>query len=194
MAAENGSSPAAPPSVPEIGTRKLGPRVSPRQMEILLEFLNQHPYLASTSKEKSREVEPWERERLWEEAANKLNAKGPAVKSRSSWRKFWSSRSSQIKRTVARIAKMREESRQPPRPPPLPPPPRPPTDQILLLLKQDGTPAINTQGRILLPRPGPAPQHQVLLHMGAPGEPPTMFMATADCPPPRAVHKEVTTA
>ncbi|XP_050025031.1 uncharacterized protein [Dermacentor andersoni] len=179
--AENGPSAAAAlSSMSEIGTRKLGPRVSPRQMEMLLEFLNEHPYLASGSKEKTKEVEPWERERLWEEAAAKLNAKGPAVKTRYAWRKFWSGRSAQIKRTVARIAKMREESKMPPRLPPPPPGAQPPPEagQILLLVKQDGGPTGG--GRLLLPRPvpHPPPQQQVLLHVG---EPSTMFMA-ADCP------------
>ncbi|KAL1441958.1 hypothetical protein MTO96_008139 [Rhipicephalus appendiculatus] len=106
--AENGPSAAAAlSSAPEIGTRKLGPRVSPRQMEILLEFVNEHPYLVNGSKDKTKEVEPWQREQLWEEAAAKLNAKGPAVKTRYAWRKFWSGRAVQIRRTVARVAKMR---------------------------------------------------------------------------------------
>ncbi|KAH8028023.1 hypothetical protein HPB51_012609 [Rhipicephalus microplus] len=81
--------------------------VSPRQMEMLLDFVNEHPYLVNGFKEKTKQVEPWEREQLWEEAASKLNAKGPAVKTRYAWRKFWSGRAPQIKRTVARVAKMR---------------------------------------------------------------------------------------
>lgn len=146
---------------------------------MLLEFLNEHPYLASGSKEKTKDVEPWERERLWEEAAAKLNAKGPAVKTRYAWRKFWSGRSAQIKRTVARIAKMREESKMPPRLPPPPPAAQPPPEagQFLLLVKPDG--GSTGGGRLLLPRPvpQPPPQQQVLLHVG---DPTTMFMAT-DC-------------
>nr|XP_037273937.1 uncharacterized protein LOC119166716 isoform X2 [Rhipicephalus microplus] len=152
--------------------------VSPRQMEMLLDFVNEHPYLVNGFKEKTKQVEPWEREQLWEEAASKLNAKGPAVKTRYAWRKFWSGRAPQIKRTVARVAKMREESKMPPRPPP-PQPQRPEAGQILLLVKQDGSAA--SGGRLLLPRPlpqPPPPPQQVLLHVG---DPTTMFMAT-DCP------------
>uniref|UniRef100_A0A224Y4B2 Protein containing Myb5 and GT1 domain n=1 Tax=Rhipicephalus zambeziensis TaxID=60191 RepID=A0A224Y4B2_9ACAR len=161
-------------------------------MEMLLEFVNEHPYLVNGSKDKTKEVEPWEREQLWEEAAAKLNAKGPAVKTRYAWRKFWSGRAVQIRRTVARVAKMREESKMPPRPPPPPPQPqRPEAGQILLLVKQDGSAA--SPGRLLLPRPvpQPPPQQQVLLHVG---DPTTMFMAT-DCPtmPTTAVPAEVAT-
>lgn len=158
---------------------------------MLLEFVNEHPYLVNGAKEKTKDVEPSERERLWEEAAAKLNAKGPAVKTRYAWRKFWSGRAAQIKRTVARIAKMREESKMPPRPPPPPPQPqRPEAGQILLLVKQDGGAA--STGRLLLPRPMPQPPpQQVLLHVG---DPTTMFMAT-DCSTMQtaAVPAEVTT-
>lgn len=186
-----------PPSADSgAGTRKLGPRVSPRQMEMLMEFLDEHPYLASTSREKGRGVKVFERELLWEEAAGKLNAKGPAVKSRSSWRKFWCSRSEQIKRTVARVAKMREESKQLPRAPPPPPPPpaahpvAAEQGQLLLLLKQNGP---CQPQRLLLPR------LQQQLRLGTPGEAASVFVTAAGSPlPPAAaaagaVHAQGTT-
>lgn len=173
-----------PPSADSgAGTRKLGPRVSPRQMEMLMEFLDEHPYLASTSREKGRGVKVFERELLWEEAAGKLNAKGPAVKSRSSWRKFWCSRSEQIKRTVARVAKMREESKQLPRAPPPPPPPpaahpvAAEQGQLLLLLKQNGP---CQPQRLLLPR------LQQQLRLGTPGEAASVFVTAAGSPLPPA--------
>ncbi|KAL3254633.1 hypothetical protein MRX96_054158 [Rhipicephalus microplus] len=145
-------------SAPEIGTRKLGPRVSPRQMEMLLDFVNEHPYLVNGFKEKTKQVEPWEREQLWEEAASKLNAKGPAVKTRYAWRKFWSGRAPQIKRTVARVAKMREESKMPP------------TAPLRLRLSHSGQKLVKSFCW--------SSKTQVLLHVG---DPTTMFMAT-DCP------------
>nr|XP_054924945.1 uncharacterized protein LOC129383936 [Dermacentor andersoni] len=69
--------------------RPLGPHVSPRQRTLLVEFMEQHPWLVKGSSVLTPEVTKASKARLWRELAEILNAEGPAMKTADQWRQFW---------------------------------------------------------------------------------------------------------
>ncbi|KAH7974967.1 hypothetical protein HPB49_022125 [Dermacentor silvarum] len=68
---------------------RLEPRVSPRQREILVEFMERHPYLVKSSCALNPELTAARNEELWKELVSLLNNEGPAVKTVYQWRAFW---------------------------------------------------------------------------------------------------------
>ncbi|XP_049517179.1 uncharacterized protein LOC125942947 [Dermacentor silvarum] len=68
---------------------RLGPRVSARQREILVEFMERHPYLVKPSCALNPELTAARKEELWKELVSLLNNEGPAVKTVHQWRAFW---------------------------------------------------------------------------------------------------------
>ncbi|KAH7950155.1 hypothetical protein HPB49_020276 [Dermacentor silvarum] len=68
---------------------RLGPRVSPRQREILVEFMERHPYLVKSSCAPSPELIAARKDDMWKDVVSLLNNEGPAVKTMNRWRAFW---------------------------------------------------------------------------------------------------------
>ncbi|KAH7933652.1 hypothetical protein HPB49_014886 [Dermacentor silvarum] len=68
---------------------RLGPRVSPRQLEILVEFMERHPYLVKSSCALSPELIAARKDDLWKDVVSLLNTEGPAVKTMNRWCAFW---------------------------------------------------------------------------------------------------------
>ncbi|XP_054919610.1 uncharacterized protein [Dermacentor andersoni] len=81
-----------------------GPRVSKEQAAILVQFIEQHPYLARASTEFSPRMTAARKNELWEEVAAVLNAQGPAVKATSRWRNHWAKMAHKAKKEAARAA------------------------------------------------------------------------------------------
>ncbi|XP_072141080.1 uncharacterized protein [Dermacentor andersoni] len=81
-----------------------GPRVSKEQAAILVQFIEQHPYLARASTEFSPRMTAALKNELWEEVAAVLNAQGPAVKATSRWRNHWAKMAHKAKKEAARAA------------------------------------------------------------------------------------------
>ncbi|XP_054926020.1 uncharacterized protein [Dermacentor andersoni] len=81
-----------------------GPRVSKQQAAILVQFIEQHPYLARASTEFSPRMTAARKNELWEEVAAVLNAQGPAVKTTSRWRNHWAKMAHKAKKEAARAA------------------------------------------------------------------------------------------
>ncbi|KAH7950038.1 hypothetical protein HPB49_018918 [Dermacentor silvarum] len=68
---------------------RLGPRVSARQREILVEFMERHPYLVKSSCAPSPELIAARKDDMWKDVVSLLNNEGPAVKTINRWRAFW---------------------------------------------------------------------------------------------------------
>ncbi|KAH7983160.1 hypothetical protein HPB52_009696 [Rhipicephalus sanguineus] len=66
-----------------------GPRVSKVQRDMLIQFLEQHPYLGRSCTEVSPRMTAARKKQLWQEIATLLNQQGPAVKSPQLWRNHW---------------------------------------------------------------------------------------------------------
>lgn len=66
-----------------------GPRVSTVQRDMLIQFLEQHPYLGRSCTEVSPRMTAARKKQLWQEIATLLNQQGPAVKSPQLWRNHW---------------------------------------------------------------------------------------------------------
>ncbi|KAH7977552.1 hypothetical protein HPB49_002312 [Dermacentor silvarum] len=81
-----------------------GPRVSIKQTAILLQFIEQHPYLARASTELSPRMAAARSNELWEELATILNKQGPAVKTVSRRRNHWAKLGHKTKKEAARAA------------------------------------------------------------------------------------------
>ncbi|XP_070379249.1 myb-related transcription factor, partner of profilin-like [Dermacentor albipictus] len=81
-----------------------GPRVSQEQTDILVQFIEQHPYLARASTEFSPRMTAARKNELWEAVAAVLNGQGPAVKSTSRWRNHWAKMAHKAKKEAARAA------------------------------------------------------------------------------------------
>ncbi|XP_065311568.1 uncharacterized protein [Dermacentor albipictus] len=69
--------------------RRLGPHVSERQREILLSFVEEHPYLAKASCVLGQQLTAARKEELWQQVTALLNTEGPAVKTAAQWRGVW---------------------------------------------------------------------------------------------------------
>ncbi|KAH7946402.1 hypothetical protein HPB49_024444 [Dermacentor silvarum] len=101
-----------------------GPRVSAEQSAILLQFIEQHPYLARTSTELSPRMTAARKNELWEQLAALLNEQGPAVKTPIRWRNHWAKLGHKAKKEAARAASEKRPTgcagqvRLPPPPPP----------------------------------------------------------------------------
>ncbi|KAH7973691.1 hypothetical protein HPB49_004013 [Dermacentor silvarum] len=70
-------------------TVKLGPHVSARQRELLVAFMEGHPFLVRAACALDREVTAVRKQALWSELAALLNAEGPAVKTAEQWQGYW---------------------------------------------------------------------------------------------------------
>ncbi|XP_065280163.1 uncharacterized protein [Dermacentor albipictus] len=68
---------------------KLGPHVSPHQRELLVAFMEGHPYLVRASCALTPECTVERRRQLWSELAALLNTEGPAAKTAEQWQVFW---------------------------------------------------------------------------------------------------------
>ncbi|KAK8759059.1 hypothetical protein V5799_003309, partial [Amblyomma americanum] len=66
-----------------------GPRMSTVQEEMLLDFLEQHSFLARASTKLSQSLTAARRRALWDEITEALNRAGPAVKTAEHWRQSW---------------------------------------------------------------------------------------------------------
>ncbi|KAH6941457.1 hypothetical protein HPB50_018215 [Hyalomma asiaticum] len=66
-----------------------GPRVSMTQRDILIQFIEQHPYLARAMTSLSLRLSAARKKELWDEVAGVLNQRGPAVKTSECWRNHW---------------------------------------------------------------------------------------------------------
>ncbi|KAH6920630.1 hypothetical protein HPB50_028380 [Hyalomma asiaticum] len=80
------------------------PRVSVAQRDILIEFIEQHPYLARATTSLSRRLSAARKKELWDEVAAVLNQRGPAVKTPERWRNHWSKLVHAARREAARSA------------------------------------------------------------------------------------------
>ncbi|XP_054931063.1 uncharacterized protein [Dermacentor andersoni] len=69
--------------------RWLGPHVSERQREILVSFVEEHPYLAKASCVLGQQLTAARKEELWQQVTALLNTEGPAVKTAAQWRAVW---------------------------------------------------------------------------------------------------------
>nr|XP_054927555.1 uncharacterized protein LOC129385215 [Dermacentor andersoni] len=69
--------------------RRLGPHVSERQREILVSFVEEHPYLAKASCVLGQQLTAARKEELWQQVTALLNTEGPAVKTAAQWRGVW---------------------------------------------------------------------------------------------------------
>ncbi|XP_070392599.1 uncharacterized protein [Dermacentor albipictus] len=69
--------------------RRLGPHVSARQRELLVSFVEEHPYLAKASCVLGQQLTAARKEELWQQVTALLNAEGPAVKTAAQWRGVW---------------------------------------------------------------------------------------------------------
>ncbi|XP_065287759.1 uncharacterized protein [Dermacentor albipictus] len=67
----------------------LGPHVSHRQKELLVSFMEEHPYLAKASCVLGPMLTVARRSELWNELAALLHMEGPAVKTAAQWRQYW---------------------------------------------------------------------------------------------------------
>ncbi|XP_054922311.2 uncharacterized protein [Dermacentor andersoni] len=68
---------------------RLGPHVSPHQRELLVAFMEGHPYLVRASCALTPECTVERRRQLWSELAALLNTEGPAAKTAEQWQVFW---------------------------------------------------------------------------------------------------------
>ncbi|KAH7934080.1 hypothetical protein HPB49_021199 [Dermacentor silvarum] len=68
---------------------RLGPGVSAGQREILVEFMERHPYLVKPSCALNPELTAARKQELWKQLVLLLNNEGPAVKTVYQWRAFW---------------------------------------------------------------------------------------------------------
>ncbi|KAH7931450.1 hypothetical protein HPB49_025769 [Dermacentor silvarum] len=91
----------APPAAKKA---RSGRHASAFQKEELVAFLERHPDLARPSSELSGCFTGHEREKLWAQLAELLNERGPAKKSTTKWRRYWSELVAQIKRDAAVVS------------------------------------------------------------------------------------------
>lgn len=66
-----------------------GPRVSDRQRELLLAFMEEHPQLATPSYPLDPSFTRVVRDDLWKQLKTLLNEAGPAERSVDQWQAFW---------------------------------------------------------------------------------------------------------
>ncbi|KAH6946590.1 hypothetical protein HPB50_014146 [Hyalomma asiaticum] len=145
-----------------------GPRVSVAQRDILIEFIEQHPYLARATTSLSRRLSAARKKELWDEVAAVLNQRGTAVKTPERWRNHWSKLVHAARREAARSAAERTSTgggKPPaqPQPPPQAQTPPQPTAQ---------------------PHLQPLPQLQPLLQPQPPSQPPSQPQPSSQ-PQPR---------
>ncbi|KAH7933061.1 hypothetical protein HPB49_007654 [Dermacentor silvarum] len=69
--------------------KRKGPRVSAAQTTLLVELMEQHPYLARGATSLSPSMSAAHKKALWNELTAALNALGPAVKTARRWRQYW---------------------------------------------------------------------------------------------------------
>ncbi|KAH7948810.1 hypothetical protein HPB49_002510 [Dermacentor silvarum] len=80
-----------------------GPRVSAAQTTLLVEFMEQHPYLALGATSFSPSVSAAHKKALWNELTAALNALGPAVKTARRWRQYWARIVHEMKKLAALV-------------------------------------------------------------------------------------------
>ncbi|KAH7959254.1 hypothetical protein HPB49_009682 [Dermacentor silvarum] len=85
---------AAPPN---------GPHVSAAQTTLLVEFMEQHPYLVRGTTILSPSMSVAQKKALWEELTAALNALGPAVKTARRWHQYWARIVYDIKKLAAQV-------------------------------------------------------------------------------------------
>ncbi|XP_054931914.1 uncharacterized protein [Dermacentor andersoni] len=83
--------------------------VSAAQATMLVQFIDQHPYLARGATSLSPSISAAKKKALWEEVAAALNAIGPAVKTARRWRLYWARLCYDCRRIAAQVgAEMRK--------------------------------------------------------------------------------------
>ncbi|KAH7959846.1 hypothetical protein HPB49_014300 [Dermacentor silvarum] len=80
-----------------------GPRVSAAQTTLLLEFMEQHPYLARGATSLSPSMSAAHKKALWNELTAALNALGPAVNTARRWRQYWARIVHDLKKLAAQV-------------------------------------------------------------------------------------------
>ncbi|KAH7936992.1 hypothetical protein HPB49_006995 [Dermacentor silvarum] len=80
-----------------------GPRVSAAQTTLLVEFMEQHPYLARGATSLSPSRSAAHKKALWNELTAALNALGPAVKTAQRWRQYWARIVHDFKKLAAQV-------------------------------------------------------------------------------------------
>lgn len=80
-----------------------GPRVSAAQTTLLVEFMEQHPYLARGATSLSPSMSAAHKKALWNELTAALNALGPAVKTARRWRQYWARIVHDLKKLAAQV-------------------------------------------------------------------------------------------
>ncbi|KAG0435905.1 hypothetical protein HPB47_018249 [Ixodes persulcatus] len=84
------ASPSAPPASTALSkSKKLKPRVSSIQLNILISFMEDHPQLAKACTELTAEFTRDRRTLWWAELVRRHNSQGPAYKTRAEWQQFW---------------------------------------------------------------------------------------------------------
>ncbi|KAL1484542.1 hypothetical protein MTO96_011240 [Rhipicephalus appendiculatus] len=67
----------------------LGPRVSDSQKELIISFMEQHPFLSRRCRELYPDPRAVDRRVLWRQLAAELNALGPMSKTIAQWHAWW---------------------------------------------------------------------------------------------------------
>ncbi|KAH7932710.1 hypothetical protein HPB49_017967 [Dermacentor silvarum] len=87
-----------------------GPRVSAAQTTLLVEFMEQHPYLARGATSLSPSMSAAHKKALWNELTAALNALGPAVKTARRWRQYWARIVHDLKKLAAQVGSERRKT------------------------------------------------------------------------------------
>lgn len=80
--------------------RRYGRQLSAQQKEILINFMEAHPYLAKASGSLTKA----RKQKLWGVLAELLNEAGPAVKTVAGWRSYWRHFTSRVRSEAADAA------------------------------------------------------------------------------------------
>lgn len=84
--------------------RRYGRQLSAQQNEILINFMEAHPYLAKASGSLTNSVTAARKQKLWGDLAELLNEAGPAVKTLAGWKSYWRHFTSSVRSDAADAA------------------------------------------------------------------------------------------